>query len=394
MKHHIEISQNHKSRLLLFVIMIFSFAPLSFSQGINYDFERIKVGDNVKHIFVGLDISPDGEQLAISGVQSFPFYIYDWKERQVTKEFDVGEWYAGSTVKYSSTGKYLLLNQLFYIDMNLNKDREVKFEVVNAETGIRMLKFDDYHSVAISPDEQYAAALSGNTVSFWNIETGKKEKSFKVHEASNGIAISPDGNTIAVSHRVSDEELTAIPRYKKDKKARKFMSKYKQQITLYDTHSFGKIKTVNEFYDIVYRLEYSDDGKELFCLNIPHSKAQSTAGQRQTYINIIDGKTGEPQRKGYNSQSVYEPDFKLSSDGKLFGVVSQQNSFLELYVYDAETRKMLYRFTQSFRLFEKTEGEFAFADSRASFVFLPDGETIVMTMGNRLVYWKYKPENK
>jgi WD40 repeat protein len=257
-----------------------------------------------------------------------------------------------------------------------------------------MLKFDEYHAVAISPDEQSAATLSGNTISYWNIVTGKKEKSFKVHEASNGIAISPDGNIIAVSHHVSDEELAAIPGYKKDKKVRKFMSKYKQQITLYDTRSFKKIKTVNEFYDIIYRLEYSGDGKELFCLNIPHLKAQSSVGQRQTYISIIDGKTGEPQRRGYNSQSIYEPDFKLSPDGKLFGVVSHQSRFLELHIYDAETKKMLYRFTQSFRLFEKSDGELAFADSRASFVFLPDGETIVMTMGNRLVYWKYKPENE
>ncbi|NOX48315.1 MAG: WD40 repeat domain-containing protein [Chlorobi bacterium] len=378
---------------LILALLSMAVSPGLMGQGMNQDFERVKVGDKYKHIFVGLEISPDGKNMAISGVQSFPFYIYDWKEKKILKEFDVGEWYAGSTVKYSTTGKYLLLNQLFYIDMNVNKDREVKFEVIDAETGKRILKFDEYHAVTFSPDEQSAAALSGNTISFWNIETGKKEKSFRVHEASNGIAISPDGNTIAVSHRVSDEELAALPRYKKDKKARKFISKYKQQITLYDLRTFTKIKTVNEFYDIVYRLEYSKDGKQLFCLNIPHLKAQTGIGQRQTYVNIIDGETGEPQRRGYNSQSFYEPDFKLSPDGKLFGLVSHQSRFLELHVFDAETKKMLYRFTQSFRLFEKSEGEFTMSDSRMSFVFLPDGETIVMTMGNRLVYWKYKPEN-
>lgn len=379
---------------LILALLVMAISPGLNGQGINPDFERIKISDNAKHIFVGLDISPNGKQIAISGVQSFPFYIYDWKARQVTKEFDVGEWYAGSTIKYSSTGKYLLLNQLFYIDMNLNKDKEVKFEVIDAKTGKRMLKLDGYHAVAISPDELYAAALSGNTISFWNIETGQKEKSFKVHEASNGIAISPDGNTIAVSHRVSDEELAAVPRFKKDKKTRKFMSKYKQQITLYDTHSFRKKKTVNEFYDIVYRLEYSKDGKQLFCLNIPHLKAQTNPSARMSYVGIIDGVSGEPQRRGYSSSSNYEPDFKLSPDGKYFGIVSHQGRFLELHVFDAETKKMLYRFTQSYRLFEKNQGDLAMGDSRMSFVFLPDGETIVMTMGNRLVYWKYKPENE
>ncbi|RLD52608.1 MAG: hypothetical protein DRJ05_17290, partial [Bacteroidetes bacterium] len=126
---------------------------------------------------------------------------------------------------------------------------------------------------------------------------------------------------------------------------------------------------------------------------IPHLKAQSSVGMRQTYISIIDGFSGEPQRRGFNSQSIYEPDFKLSPDGKLFGIVSHQARFLELHIYDAETRKMLYRYTQSFRLFEKSEGEFTMPDSRASFVFLPNEETIVMTMGNRLIYWNYASEN-
>ncbi|RLD52350.1 MAG: hypothetical protein DRJ05_17505 [Bacteroidetes bacterium] len=379
--------------LIILALLAFAISPRIIAQGINLDFERIKVGEDVKHILVGLDISPDGEQLAISGVQGFPFYIYNWKERKIIKQFDVGEWYAGSAVRYSSTGKYILLQQLFYMDMSLNKDREVNFEIVNAGTGKRMLRFDECHAVAISPDENFALALSGNTISIWNIESGKKENSFKVHEASNGIAISPDGNTIAISHGINDEELQAMPKYKKDKKGRKFILKYKQQITLYDAHSFKKKMTVNEFYDIVYRLEYSNEGKELFCLNIPHLKAQSGVGMRQTYVSIIDGASGEPQRRGFNSQSIYEPDFKLSPDGKLFGIISHQSRFLELHVFDAETRKMLYRYTQSFRLFEKSEGEFTMPDSRASFVFLPNEETIVMTMGNRLIFWNYKSEN-
>ena len=391
MKRQLEISLKSKSGicLILIVLLLISVSPEVMTQGINLDFERVKIGEKYKHIFVGLDISPDGEQLAISGVQGFPCYIYNWKERKVIEEFDVGEWYAGSTVRYSSNGKYILLQQLFYMDMSLNKDREVNFEIVNAETGKRMLRFDECHAVVISPDENFALALSGNTISIWDIESGKKDKSFKVHEVSNGIAISPDGNIIAVSHHVSDEELQAMPKYKKDKKGRKFISKYKQQITLYDAHSFKKKLTVNEFYDIVYRLEYSKDGTQLFCLNIPHLKVQSGVGMRQTYVSIIDGFSGESQRRGFNSQSIYEPDFKLSPDGKLFGIISHQTRFLELHIYDAETRKMLYRYTQSFRLFEKSEGEFTMPDSRSSFVFLPNEETIVMTMGNRLVFWNY-----
>jgi len=123
-------------------------------------------------------------------------------------------------------------------------------------------------------------------------------------------------------------------------------------------------------------------------LNIPHTKIQNTA-ERQTYLQVVNMETGVPQRRGFTSKAIYEPDFKVSSDGKLLGIVSNSNRFLELHIYDFETGKMLYRFQQAFRLFEKNETGMIVADSRSSFVFLPDNETAVMTMGNHLVYWNF-----
>jgi hypothetical protein len=150
---------------------------------------------------------------------------------------------------------------------------------------------------------------------------------------------------------------------------------------------------VNEVYDIVYRLDYSADGNTLFCLQIPHVKANPGL-QRQTFISTINGITGEPSRKGFISLAPFEPDFKLSHDGKLFGVVSQGKKFPEIHIYDFATGKMLKRFELSVRLFEKSNGELQVTDSRLSFVFLPDNKRIMMTMGNRLLLWNMESENQ
>jgi uncharacterized protein with WD repeat len=338
-----------------------------------------------------MDLSPDQKSLAITGNQSFPCYIFDWEDRVIKNQFDVGNWYAGSSVRYSPGGKYLLLQQLFYMDLAPNKDREVMFEVIDAATGVVVKAFDKIHAAAFSPDEKYIATLTAEEVSFWSPENGTPLKSFTVEQATNGIAISPDGKFIAVSHRPNAEELKKRPDYKQKKNFYQEALKYKQQVSVFHTETFEKVYTVDEFYDVVYRLEYAGDGKTLFCLNIPHVKVQSGNG-RQSYISTADAATGKAQRKGFTSLALYEPDFKLSHDGKLFGVVSQNRKFLELHIYDFESGRLDHRYELAYRLFEKNEGEMVAADSRASFVFLPGDKAVLITMGNHLVKWNIKPE--
>jgi len=372
------------------LILFISYAN---SQSINEEIERIKLDSDMKHLYVGIDLSPDGNYIAISGNKEFPLYIYDWKKREIVNTFNVGDWFAGSAINFSKNGKYILIQQLKMMDWAPNKDKEVTFDIIESESGKKVIRLDPYHAVAITPDEKYAIALTADELSFWNLENGKKERSFSVERASNGLAISPDGSMLAVSHHVTEEALAKVPRYQKDKKARKAAAKYKQEITVYDLNTFDKKFNVNEFYDIVYKLHYSNDGKTLFCLQIPHMKTQATANARQTYISTINGLTGEASRKGYTSNATYEPDFKLNSDGSLFGVVSQGSQFLELHIYDSETAKMKYRYKQSYRLLEKSDGDYIIGDSRTTFVFLPDGKNILMTQGNRLILWNMKSEN-
>jgi len=371
----------------LYLLLILFYTVNLFSQGTDIDYERVTIGD-ARHIICGLDLSPDQTDLAISSTQSFPFYIFDWKERKPLKEFNVGNWYAGSSVEYSPKGTYIVLNQLHYVDWAMNKDKEVSFEIIHSQTGEKIKHIPDVHSVKISADEQFAVALNGNEVGFYKLPEGTKIKSFNVQDASNSVAISPDGKFIVVSHKLYEKDAKNIPQLQRDKKTLKNALKFKQQLTVYDAKTFEKLYTVGELYDIVYKLKFTQDSKKLLVLNIPHTKIQNTA-ERQTYLQVVNMETGVPQRRGFTSKAIYEPDFKVSSDGKLLGIVSNSNRFLELHIYDFETGKMLHRFQQAFRLFEKNETGMIVADSRSSFVFLPDNETAVMTMGNHLVYWNF-----
>ncbi len=373
---------------IVFFLSCLAFINYGYSQSSNMEFDYIKFGDN-QHLLVGLDLSPNGQCLAVSSLRGRPLIIYDWSKREIIKKFNVGDWYGGSSVKYSPDGKYLILQKLFYNDAALNKDNEVDFELIDAEFGSRLKLFDNYHTISFTPDARYVVSLTGEEITFWNLNTLKKEKIIKITMASNGFAISPDGSYIAVSHLPNEDELKKNPKYKNDKKARKHILKYKQQISVYDIETSKKKYTVNEFYDIIYRLEYSEDGKILFCLQIPHVKEHENR-KRQNFISTINGITGEPERKGFVSQALYEPDFKLSHDGKLFGLVSHGGRSVELHIYDFETASMLYRFELASKMFERVDGELVGSDLRATFVFLPDNKKMVITQGNRLVFWDYK----
>jgi len=352
------------------------------------DYQRVKIGE-AKHMICGLDLSPDQNVLAISSMQSFPFYLYDWRKKEKLNEFNVGNWYAGSSIRYSGSGKYILLNQLYYLDFAPNKDREVNFELIDAHSGKRLKRFENVHSVDLTYDEKYVVALSGEEVSFYNIISGKKEKSFTVADASNSVAFSPDGKFIAVSHKLYEKDAKNIAQLQRDKKSLKSALKYKQQISIFDSENLTKLYTVNELYDIIYKLKFSKDGKSLLVLHIPHAKMQNIPSSRQTYLNVINMETASPRRRGFTSRADYEPDFKMSHDGKLLGIVSKSDRFLEIHVYDFESGKMLYRFQQSYRLFEKNEGGMFAVDSRISFVFTPDNQSIIMTMGNHLIEWDF-----
>jgi len=374
------------------MILILSLFAKSYSfvhaQSVNMEFERV-VLESDSYLLSGIDLSHDGKTLAVSSTQGHPFYLVDPIEKTVIQKFDVGNWYAGSEVQYSAKDSYILLRQLFYLDWNPNKDREVEFEIIDAQTGDLIRHFNEYHQVIITDDEKFAVTVSDEEVVFWTLPDGKRHKAFKVKEATNAVAVSPDGKFIAVSHRPDAEKLKKNPRYKKNKQSLKTDIKFKEEVSVFDTEKFNLVYTVDDLYHVVYRLNFDSDGKCIYIQHIPHTKAQSAISFREAYISMADAVSGTAMRKGFMARTNAEPLYKLSPNGKYFGVVSYSNRFPEVQIYDYEHMRMLDRFEQAYRLWEKNAGGSIMPpDGRTAFDFLHDNETVVMIMGNHLVYWK------
>ena len=375
---------NKKSRMKLSILGILILLSLSlWSQTSNSDFERIKLATD-ENEFSGIALSPDNNTIAISTKKSSTVKIMDWTNRKVRQEINAGNWNLGSKISYSDGGKYLLQQEISYMDFNQNSDRSIDFEIIDAATGKQIKRFEKVQDVVISSDEKYAVCLSNDEANFWNLINGAKEKSISIPGASKAIALSPDGKTLAVSKTINPIDIKS--RFKKDKKGLKNAAKYKQMISLFDVQASAKIKTVDELYDVIYNLGFSPDGTILFVFQTPDIRNQVN-NNKQTFINLIDVAKQEPLRKGFTSMSVNQPELKISNDQKWFAISSKGTRFQEIHLYDSETGTLQKRFELGSRLFEKVDGIKLTSDSRPSFTFLPDDQSILIAMGNQLVVW-------
>lgn len=362
----------------------------SHAQKINAEYERFSV-ETSKYIHSGMAMSPDLSKVAIACTQGFPLFIYDYKSRALLNQFDVGNWYAGSRVSWSAGGKYLLLQQLFYLDFAKNKDREVNFEIIDASTGERVVRFEKYHDVKISPDDKLAYALTGNKLEIWDLGSAKVIRTGTFDYATNSLSISPDGRFIAISERASESALKNDPQFKKNKKGMKFVLKYKQLISIYKLSDLSYVTSVNEYYDNIYRLDWTQDGKYIFCLNIPHAKAATATSGRQNFISVVDAVKFEATRTIFPSNSLYEPDFKQSHNKNLMAIVSW-GKFPELRIHDFETGLVLHRLEMGTRVMEGISKLEMPSDGRIFIEFMPGDKSLLATFGNQMLLWNFPEE--
>lgn len=373
---------------------LMTLASLGQTDGQVYRVINIRDEDNkTRHIQSWLDLAPDGRTLAVAPTQSFPFRLYDLEEGSITRTLDVGNWYAGARSTFSASGRLLVLQQMFYLDMAPNKVRPVKFQVVEVADGRSVFAAEDLYAAALSPDERSLYTLGPKGLEVVDLATGQRDPQRRMERLGHAVAVSTDGSRVAVAHRPTRDELAAMPSVRNDKDALKALEKLGHIVVVYDAATMKPLHTLNEPFDKIFRLVYSTDGRDLWIHAKPHTRKGSAVDPRQSYVSTADARSGEMRRTAFPSLSTYEPDFRISPDGKLFGIVSQGRKFLEIHLYDRESGRMVDRFELSYRFRDATplkDGEFG-ADGRLSFTFLPDGRNIWMTFGTRLIEWTYKP---
>jgi hypothetical protein len=365
-------------------------------QGTNMVFEKIDVSpDPYKFLHSDIDIVPGTEDYIISATQSFPFYVVD-KDLNIKSTYDVGNWYAGSRISTSDNGAYILLQQLFYLDFAPNKDREVKFEVIETATGKEILTIPAGHDADFHPNNKELIVLEGDNLYSYSLEGKEKKVLLPTPDATNCMAFSPDGSKVAISHHVEDDYLNSYVTKKKQKDNYKIYKKYRQCVSVYDTKDYKRLYTVDEMFDIPYALQFSPDGATLLCYSVPHTKVVEKTGMTGTkYISLINAENGETLPRGFVSNSIYEPDFEFSNSREYFALVTVNASrFPEVWVCKFDDASIVARFELAKRMIGSyTKGQFPADDGRVGIAFSADDSHLLITNGSLIFKWKIPYEN-
>ena len=342
------------------LVGLLTLAATAQSDGQDYKTIRVSGQETLSGYLISwVDVSPDGSKVAVSATQGSPLRFYPMDKPDEATGIDVGNWYAGSRARYSTTGRYMLLQQLFYLDYAPNKDRPIKYEVIDVANGSVVGSFNDLYAAALTPDETTVLTVDKAGLKFTDLASGKTNAVRSMERTGNSVAVSTDGKRFAVA---------------------------------YDMATLQPIHSLPELFDKVFRLEYSSDGKDLWIHAKPHTRKGGNPNPNQSYVEVADARSGEMRRTSFPSLATFEPDFRISPDGTLFAIGSTGGKFQEVHLYDRSTGKMVDRFVVSWRLWENLDkGEFVSGDGRLSFTFLPDNKRIILTSGNRIIEWNYAP---
>lgn len=362
-------------RILFFILASFLFLT-TFSQNINENFEKWIVKEKPINI-TGIDISPNGKEVALVCGKNTPLMIYDLASQAIIKEIDVKAEYLGYNVHYSKTGKYLLIQERVY-ETNPKKAKKSDYHIVDLQAGELIHKFKRISDAKISPDETKAYVLENEELKILELPSGKVLKKRSLEAGRNAMALSPNGKDLAVVVKPTKDELKEISSVRNDKKALKEALKYRFAIAILDTESLERKKVVNEIYDNINQMRYSKDGGKLLCFNV----------STNSYINVIDGSSYQPSREGYASRTSMQPDFGYGWKGEYFGIATVEK-YPSLNIYKVESATVVDYYNTQMKIWKNMKKKI-FAGTNTSFVFMPDERHVLLAYGNTLIKWEIK----
>ena len=363
-----------KTKVLAFLLLLSSYIT---AQDINKNFERWQPSNKRINI-TGMSLSPDGKTVAISCGKNNPLMIYDLASKKIVQEIDVQSKYMGYNVHYSTGGSYLLLQEKVF-ETSFKKAKKADYDVVDLKSGKLIHRFNKISDAKISPDEKEVITLENGTVYFRDLLTGNVNKKFSPEDACNALAISPNGQDLAVVKKPTKSDVKMLVSKNVDKKRIKAAAKAKHLITVYDANSLELKTLIPEFYDNINLLSYSKLGDKLLSFNVAAN----------SYINVaLPNQDYEPIREAYLSRTTMQPEYGYSKNQEYFAIATVE-VFPSLNVYDVESGSMLDTYNTKMKIWKNAK-EGIYAGSNTSFVFLPDNKHILMGYGNSLIQWKFK----
>ena len=208
--------------------------------------------DHLRKVSVGthpgpitcLEPLPDGRTLVAGCGDNGGILFIDTTSWSVTRHLPLSGFKDGPRIRASRDGRLLLLKELWRFAAGGKEDLQGTHMVIDAASGATVLDAGKGMDASMSADGTMLAELDGGRVTLHSLPDGRTIRTIDVEQATNAVALSPDGRTVAVSHRPTEELLAGVPSMRADKKAQKAGLKYRQMVSLYNTADGSLIRTV------------------------------------------------------------------------------------------------------------------------------------------------------
>ncbi|MCC7503072.1 MAG: hypothetical protein IT229_11115 [Flavobacteriales bacterium] len=339
-----------------------------------------------------LEPLPDGHTIVAGCGDNGGLLFIDTVGWRITRRVPLTGFKDGPRIRASRDGRLLMLKELWRFAVEGKGDMQGTHMVIDAATGATVMDAGSSMDASMSADGMLFAVLDGDKVTLHELPSGRELRTITVPQATNAVALTPDGAMVAVCHRPTEAQLATVPSMRADKKAQKAGLKFRQMVSFYSTASGELQRTVPEVYDIIRGMGFSPDGKRLLVYSTrdPRAGVAPVAGghawnfsmvDQPGYVQQIDPFKGEPLRTGFQSL-MSEPFLAVDPSGTTLALSSTEGRNkrkLTLYDIDSGDTRTMIDLEQEHR-YDTNETEEH--DGRLAYSWLADGRLLIALGGD------------
>lgn len=390
-------------KIIIFIFLSITYSSSFFSQSKG---GRVIEINDCSYPILGIQNAPLTKKTVITASQGRVFLLNTAdlesmeKVNPIWKNYELSGFNQGGKPQFSSDEKYILLQESSALKTAINskKVKDIKYAVLDAETGKTILDGDNVNSAQFINGKNQLLISSDNGITIKDILTKTVINELKIDNCEMA-AIDPETKMIAVSYDPDKTDFKEVESIGENKKELKNAVKNKRLIAFYSYPDLKKTHQSAEEMDVIYGLKFTQDSKTLisFSHNVIAERA-GTAGmnnmtmtaadmRRQSNIQALDAATGKLVKDFFHATAEIDSDHKLNFNGNIIGY-SDNDGWTgwkrKVMLFDINNHKDkigLYRYQG------KKESSNIFP---IYFAFHPNKELVYLTNGTKLIEWDYK----
>lgn len=368
----------------LFVVLATIYVT-SFSGQTTIDFEEDTYAvTKGAAVLYSMCMTPDQTELAVTTGGGGLLFL-DPKTLEPTRSYDIAGMGQGARIRFTPSGRYMVLQEIRLQDWNINKDNKQTMWIVDVASGEVLIKRSDVYDMALSPLEDSFAYMEKGKLVLRSFPDKKEIASYSDERLGSSITFSRDGQVLYASRGFDKKDLKSDPRFKKDRQGRKAFSKYQQTVVGYDVSALVQVSISEDNFDEIYALQVNKTGDRLLIYAKQDEKVNATYSTN--FVLQMDLASGRLLREQFNSR-LADPDYKENEALGLFGITTNEDMDRSgsVILYVTETNEIMARFDVDARFFGGIK-EGRTEHGQASFEFSPDGRYLMVGIGNYIHVW-------